>query len=122
MLRFRIPGGLALVKIKVKRETVPDHKLKIADLYNISIGSVKKLVATLFDKEKYVFLYKNLWLYLRAGSKLKKIHCILEFNQSQRLKPNIKFKTQKEQKQKKIMTNLEKRCINWYTEIYGKTM
>ena len=91
---------------------MPDYKLKIADLYNISIGSVKRLVPTFFDKEKYVFLYKNLWLYLRAGSKLKKIHCILEFNQSQRLKPNIKFKTQKEQKQKKIMTNLEKRCIN----------
>ena len=39
--------------------------------------------------------YKNLQLYLRLGLKLKKIHCILEFNQSQWIKPYIEFNTRK---------------------------
>ena len=30
-----------------------EYKL-IADLYNVSIGNIKKLVPNLFDKEKYV--------------------------------------------------------------------
>ena len=36
-----------------------EYQLKIADLYNIPIGNVKKLVPNCFDKEKYVLLYKN---------------------------------------------------------------
>ena len=47
-------------------------QLKIADLYNIPIGNVKKLVPNFFDKEKYVIYYENLKLYLRLGLKLKK--------------------------------------------------
>ena len=47
------------------------YQLKIADHYNIPIGSVKKLVSNLFDKEKYMILYENLQLYLRLGLKLK---------------------------------------------------
>ena len=50
-----------------------DYQLKIVDLYNISIGNVKKLVPNFFDKEKkYVSHYENLQLYLRLGLTLKK--------------------------------------------------
>ena len=42
-----------------------------------------------FDKEKYVIYYENLQLYLRLGLKLNKIHCVLEFNQSQCLKSYV---------------------------------
>ena len=62
------------------------YQLKIADLYNIPIGNVKKLVPHFFDKGKYIIHYENLQLYLRLGLKLKKIHRVLEFNQSQWLK------------------------------------
>ena len=51
---------------------LPDYQLKIADLYNIPIDNVKKLVPNLFDKEKYVIHYEKLQLYLRLGLKLKK--------------------------------------------------
>ena len=50
-----------------------EYQLKIADLYNILIGNVKKLVPSFFDKEKYVLHYKNLQLYLRLGLKLSRI-------------------------------------------------
>ena len=49
-----------------------EYQLKIADLYNIPIGIVRKLVSNFFDKEKYVFHYENLQLYLKLGLKLKK--------------------------------------------------
>ena len=44
-------------KIETKREMLSEHQLKIADLYG---------------KEKYVFHYENLTLYLRLGLILKK--------------------------------------------------
>lgn len=63
--------------------------------YNITIGEVKKLVLTLNDKEKCVLHYRNLQLYLDLGLKLKKIHWVLQFNQSVWLKQYINFNTNK---------------------------
>ena len=74
-----------------------EHQLKIANLYNIPIGNVKKLVPNFFYKEKHVLHYENLQLYL----KLKTIHRVLEFNQSQWLKSYIEFKTQKNNRTRK---------------------
>ena len=37
-------------KIKIKREMMPEYQLKIADLYNISIG--KKTLHNFFDKNR----------------------------------------------------------------------
>ena len=102
----------------MKREMLSDYQLKIANLYNIPIGNVKKLIPNFFDKEKYVIHYENfneekyvihyenfdkekyvihcekLKLYLRQGLK-QKIHRALEWKQLQWLKPDIKFNTQK---------------------------
>ena len=41
-----------------------EYQLNIADLYNIPIGNVKKLVLNFFDKIKYVLHYENLQLHL----------------------------------------------------------
>ena len=71
-----------------------EYQLKIADLYDIPIDNIQKLVPKFFDKEKYEIHYENLQLYLRLGLKLKKVNRLLEFTQPQRLKPYI-------QKQKK---------------------
>ena len=54
---------------------LPNYQIKIADFQNIPIGNVKKLVI------------------LRL--KLKKIHRVLEFNQSQWLKPFVEINTEK---------------------------
>ena len=53
-----------------KREMLSNYQLKIADLYNIPIGNVKKLVSNFFDKEKHV-IHQKLQLYLRLGLKVK---------------------------------------------------
>ena len=62
---------LASDKIEIKREMLSDYQLKIADLFNISIGNFKKLLPNFFDKEKYAIHFENLQLYLRLGLKLK---------------------------------------------------
>ena len=49
-----------------------------------------------FDEKNYVLHYENLHFYLRLGLKLKKIHRVLEFSQSQWLKPYIKLNKQNE--------------------------
>ena len=63
---------LAPDKIEMKGEMLPDYQLKIANLNNIPIVTVKKLLPNFFHKEKYVRYYENLQLHLRLGLKLKK--------------------------------------------------
>ena len=65
-------------KIQIKREMLLEYQLKIADLYNIPIGNVKKLVLNFFDKENYVIT-----TLLETRIETKKIHLILQFIQSQ---------------------------------------
>ena len=77
-------------------------------LYNIPLGNVKKLVSNVFDKENYMIHCENLQLYLILRLKLKKIHCVLEFNQSQWLKPYIEFNTQKRIEAEKNYDKVEK--------------
>ena len=53
------------IKKKSKDKSIIEYQLQVADLYNIPIDNVKKLVPNAFDKEKYVLHYENLQLYLR---------------------------------------------------------
>ena len=57
-----------------------EYQVKIADLYNIAIDNVKKLVSNVFDIEKYVLHYEHLQLYLRLGLKRKKYNAYLNQN------------------------------------------
>ena len=49
-----------------------EYQLKIADLYNIPIGNVKKIVPNFFDKEKYVIYYENWKTLLKISIEAKK--------------------------------------------------
>ena len=106
---------LAPDKIEIKKKILSEYQLKIADLYNIRIGNVKKLVPKFFDKEKYVLYYQNLQLYLRRRLKLKKntsrisqSRLIINHNVSN----HTLHLTHKKEKQKKTMTTMKKRCTN----------
>ena len=48
-----------------------EYQLKIADLCNIPIGNVKKLVPNFLIKKSMCFVMKG-YIYLRLGLKLKK--------------------------------------------------
>ena len=67
----------------------------IADWYGIKVGGCKKLIPNLGNKVKHPVHYENLLYYLSLGMKLTKIHRILSFKQSNWLKPQGDFNTQK---------------------------
>ena len=52
------------------------------------------------DITKYVLYYRNLQLYLSLGMKLKKIHRILEFNETPWMEPYIRMNTEFRKKSK----------------------
>lgn len=80
----------------------------------------KKLLLTLFDKKNYVIHYKMLKFVLQQGLVLKKIHRVLQFTQSQWLKPYIELNTLLRTKATNdFEKNFYKLLIN---AIYGKTM
>ena len=72
---------------------------KIADKYEIKVGDVMILIPNLGDKTNYVLHYRNLQLHLTFGMKLTKNHRVLKFKQSNWMKKNIDFNTEKEQMQ-----------------------
>ena len=60
-----------------------------------------KLTPNLQDKHKYVIHYRTLQLYQELGVVLKKIHRVIEFNQTPWLKEYIDFNT----RQRKMAKN-----------------
>ena len=93
---------------------------KIAEKYNISIGLVRKLIPTLKDKKGYVLHNRNLQLYMDLGLKIKKVHRVLEFNQSPWLNQYIDFNAEKRKHAKNPFENDFFKLMN--NSVFGKTM
>ena len=86
---------MAPAKIKIKEEMLSPYCLEIKEENNIKVGVCNKLIPNLIPKNNYIVHYRNLKYYLSKELALKKVHRILEFKQSDWMKPYIDFNTQK---------------------------
>ena len=73
---------------KVTKEVEKAHK-KVYKTLNITPEPENKLTATIQDKNKYVVNISSLKLALKHGLRLQKVHRVIEYNQSDWLKPFI---------------------------------
>ena len=110
---------LAPEKMKVTKEMLSPYCESIREKFNISVGQVHKLIPTLNNKEEYVLHYRKLQLYTDLVLKVKKVHRVLEFNQSPLLKRHINFNTQKRTQAKHSFEKLFRSMNN---SVFGKTM
>ena len=79
--------------VEIKEEMLSNYQKDLGSKLGVKYGG-GKLCLTLKDKEKYVMHYRNLKQYLDLGLKLKKVHRVLQFNQSKWLEPYIILNTE----------------------------
>ena len=86
----------------------------------LKINKVKKLVLNIYDKKKYLIHIRTLYQVLKHGLMLKKVHRVIEFNQSAWLKPYMDFNTEL---RKKAKNNFEKDFFKLMNNaVFGETM
>ena len=107
--------------LSIKDGWLSSYQKEMKEKFNIK-GSSKKLCLTLHDKENYIVHYRNLQFYLSHGLEIKKVNRVLQFEQSDWLRPyiNLNSKLRREANSKfeesfpKLMNNsfFGKTCQN----------
>ena len=111
---------LAAEKMKVTKEMLSSYCKNIQEKFGINIGQVAKLIPTLADKKNYVLHYRDLQHYLSLGLKLKKVHNVLEFDQSPWLGQYINFNTEKRMNAKNAFEKDFLKLVN--NSVYGSSI
>ena len=89
---------LAPESMKIEKDMLSAYQTEMGDEMGVKYGQEDKLCLTLKDKTRYITHFRNLQFYLRNGMVLKKIHKILQFKQSDWLRPYIELNTELRQK------------------------
>ena len=109
---------LAPEHLEIKEEMLSEFQRKLAANLNVKVGG-EKLCLTLLNKKNYICHYRNLKFYLEKGMKLKKVHRVLQFNQSPWIRDYIQLNTRLRQEAKnKCEQNFAKLMNNSF---FGKT-
>ena len=112
--------SVAPEKIKIEDDMLSPYSSETKKEYDIKTGGINKLVPNLMPKKNYGVHYRNLQYYLSQGLILTKVHRILEFKQSDWMKPYIDFNTQK---RKEATNEADKNLFKLLNNaVYGKTM
>ena len=109
---------LAPEKKAIGVEKMSNYQQRTMEDLALDFPKSEKLVLTLEDKEKYVVHDRNLQFYLKQGTRLKKVHRVLEFDQEPWMEPYIRMNTEL-RKQPKSETNFYKPMNN---SVFGNTM
>ena len=86
---------LAPEKLAIPSDMPSDYCKKVVEEHEIKVGDAKKFIPNLGNKTNWVLHYRNFQLYLSLVMKLIKIKRVLKFKQSDWMKKNIDFNTEK---------------------------
>ena len=113
-------GYLLEVDVKYPKELHENHNELPFLVKKMKIGREKKLVPNLKDKKEYVVHIKALDQALKHGLKLKKVHRVIEFQQSRWMKAYIMLNTRL---RKDAKNEFEKDFFKLKNNsVFGKTM
>ena len=90
---LHIDYSLSLDKREIKRKCYLNINERLPISKKFLLEMLKNWCLNILIKN--LLYYENLQLSLRLGWSLKKVHCVLEFNQSRWLKHHVEFNTQK---------------------------
>ena len=113
-------GYLLEVDVKYPKELHENHNELPFLVKKMKIGREKKLVPNLKDKKEYVVHIKALDQALKHGLKLKKVHRVIEFQQSKWMKAYIMLNTRLRIAAKNEFEKDIFKLMN--NSVFGKTM
>jgi hypothetical protein len=104
----------------VTKDMLSPCQLEMMEALDIKKDNTNKLICDLTDKTNYVIHYRYLKLCLQLGLKIKKVHKVLSFTQTNFLKTYIMLNTNLRQKAKNDFEKDFFKLMN--NSVFGKTM
>ena len=113
-------GYLLEVDVEYPKELHENHNELPFLVERMTIRREEKLVSNLKDKKRYVVHIKALDQALKHGLKLKKVHWVIEFQQSKWMKPYIMLNTKLRIAARNVFEKDFFKLMN--NSVFGKTM